>query len=139
MPKYSTQSVIPQDEWVQIVSAFESLKSENIKIEFPEDMVWKELPVGKYLERVRQLRAEHKLTRKEANLLKDYFCIDFQYNYRKGVSRHWYYMYGKAKEYYEREGTCDIRKGDDKELKELYYWVNYRRRGKYLCLAKYHR
>ena len=78
MAKYSTQSIIPQDEWNLIISAFELLKNEKQKIDFPEDAVWKEIPVGKYLERIRQLRAEHKLTSKEVKFIQD--------NYKTKVS-----------------------------------------------------
>ena len=53
------------------------------------------------------------------------YKIDFQYNLRQGVSRHWYYMYNRAKMYYEREGHCNIKKSEDSEL---YQWVFYQKK-----------
>lgn len=71
---------------------------------FPIDYVWQNIPVGEYLERVRKLRCEEKLTHEQMRFFEK-LRIDLQYR-----ERHWYYMYEKAKAFYNRYGHLSVSK-----------------------------
>lgn len=84
---YPTKSVISSSDWQRMESIFRRLKKVCLDVNFPIDYVWQNIPVGEYLERVRQLRCEEKLTHDQMRFF-DKLGIDLQYR-----ERHWYYMY----------------------------------------------
>ena len=115
---YPTKSVISSSDWQKMESVFRRLKKVCLDMNFPIDYVWQNIPVGDYLERVRQLRCEEKLTHEQMRFF-DKLRIDLQYR-----ERHWYYMYERAKTYYERYGHLTVSKSEDYPLQK---WISSQR------------
>lgn len=120
MAKYPTKSIFNPTYWNEIVEAFTLLKDSSISTEhLPEDFIWRGMPIGKYLERVRQVRCENKLTAEEMKIMKK-LHVDMQY-----LERRWMYMYQRAKAYYLQFGHLSISSKEDLELSK---WVTDQRR-----------
>ena len=111
---YPTRSVISSTDWLKMESVFRRLKQMRLDMNFPVDYVWQNIPVGEYLERVRQLRCEEKLTHEQMRFFES-LNIDLQYR-----ERHWIYMYNRAKQYYERYGHLSVSKKEDYTLQK---WI----------------
>ena len=119
---YPTKSVISSSDCQKMESVFRRLKKVCLDMNFPIDYVWQNIPVGEYLERVRQLRCEEKLTHDQMRFF-DKLDIDLQYR-----ERHWYYMYERAKQYYERYGHLSVSKKEDYTLQK---WIGSQRQKYY--------
>lgn len=119
---YPTKSVISSSDWQKMESVFRRLKKVCLDMNFPIDYVWQNIPVGEYLERVRQMRCEEKLTHDQMRFF-DKLDIDLQYR-----ERHWYYMYERAKQYYERYGHLSVSKKEDYTLQK---WIGSQRQKYY--------
>jgi len=124
---YPTQSVISSSDWQRMESIFRRLKKVCLDVNFPIDYVWQNIPVGEYLERVRQLRCEEKLTHDQMRFF-DKLDIDLQYR-----ERHWYYMYERAQQYYERYGYLSVSKKEDYTLQK---WIASQRQKYYRAPRK---
>lgn len=107
---YPKKSIIPSPEWEKIESLFIQFRKVCKDKDLPTDLVWNNIPVGQYLERIRQLRCEEKLTQ---NQMRFFYNLDIDLQYRE---RHWYYMYERAKLYYERYGHLSVSKKEDETL-----------------------
>lgn len=119
---YPKKSVISTSDWQKIESVFRELKKECLDINFPIDYVWHNIPVGEYLERVRQLRCEEKLTHEQMRFF-DKLGIKLQYR-----ERHWDYMYKRAKAYYDRYGHSSVSQKEDYNLNK---WISGQRQKYY--------
>ena len=120
MAKYPTKSIFNPTYWDEIVEAFTLLTANSISTEqLSEDFIWRGMPIGKYLERVRQVRCENKLTVEEMKIMKK-LHVDMQY-----LERRWTYMYQRAKAYYLQYGHLSISSKEDLELSK---WVADQRR-----------
>ncbi len=120
MAKYPNKSVFNPNYWEKIIMSFTLLKKEGLNISLlAEDMVWRGIPVGMYLEKVRQVRCMNRLTKEEMNALRQ-LGVDLQY-----LNRRWNYMYQRAKAYYLRYGHLSV---SSKEDLELLKWVTDQRR-----------
>ncbi len=111
---YPKTSIIPSSEWEKIKTAFTQFRKVNKNEDIQVDFIWNNIPIGEILENIRQLRCEEKLTHEQMRFF-ERLDIDLQYR-----ERHWYYMYRKAKQYYEIYGYLSVSKKEDYTLQK---WI----------------
>ena len=114
MEKFAVISSLTTEKWDTIISAFKKMKSEGVDINsFRPGEEYNNLPIGNYIEELRQLRGAGKLTENEVDTLSDYIKNEY-FKYR------WMYMYKRAKEYFLVHGDLQVKISEDREL---FYWV----------------
>ena len=67
MSKFSKISKFSKTQWNDISTVLMLMKQARIKIDFPRNYIWQGVPVGEFLETIRELRSKDMLT-KEVNL-----------------------------------------------------------------------
>lgn len=73
MAKYPNKSLFTPKSWEKIVEALTLLHANNISTtQLSIDSEWRGIPIGKYLESIRQARCENKLTQEEMKVLKEF-------------------------------------------------------------------
>ena len=119
MSKFSKTSKFSKKQWNDISTVLMLMKQARIKIDFPRNYIWQGVPVGEYLETIRELRSKDMLTKEEVDYVKS-MGIDMQY-----PERRWLYMYRKAESYYRNYGHLFVSTTEDRELS---YWIHEQRK-----------
>ena len=111
MEYFAKESSFSPEKWEIVVTVLKLLKKEGRDINaILPDEIWNGIPIGQYLEELRQMRGEGKLTEKELHILQE---LEVRLHYRE---RRWMYMYKRAKEFYLIHGHLQVRWSDDKDL-----------------------
>lgn len=120
MENFAKESSFSPEKWEIVVTELKLFKKEGRDINaILPDEVWNGMPIGQYLEELRQMRGEGKLTEMELHILQE---LEIRLQYRE---RRWMYMYKRAKEFYLIHGHLQVRWSDDKELCQ---WVGDQRK-----------
>lgn len=120
MEYFAKESSFSPEKWEIVVTVLKLLKKKGRDINaILPDEIWNGIPIGQYLEELRQMRGEGKLTEKELHILQE---LEVRLHYRE---RRWMYMYKRAKEFYLIHGHLQVRWSDDKDLCQ---WVGDQRK-----------